>query len=51
MSNTKENKEATIIFRTSQETKSKLEALAAKDSRTLSNYLNLIIEKILKNKP
>jgi predicted DNA-binding protein len=49
--NTKDNKEATIIFRTSQETKSKLEALAAKDSRTLSNYLNLLIEKALSKKP
>ena len=51
MNNTKDNKEATIIFRTSQETKKKLEALASKDSRTLSNYLNLIIEKILTKKP
>lgn len=41
----KETKEATITFRVRSELKTKLEELAAKDFRDLSNYLTALLER------
>ena len=46
----KENKETTITFRTSEDLKKKLEAMAIKEHRTLSNMIELILEKATKEK-
>jgi predicted transcriptional regulator len=46
----KENKAATITFRTSDELKKKLEAMAVKEHRTLSNLIEMILEKVIKEK-
>jgi predicted HicB family RNase H-like nuclease len=46
----KENKDTTITFRTSEELKKKLEVMAAKESRSLSNFIELILEKAVKEK-
>ncbi len=45
MKETKENKGTTITFRTSEELRKKLEAMAAKEHRTLSNLIELLLEK------
>lgn len=50
MANTKENKDTTITFRTSEELKKKLEMMAAKDNRTLSNLIELLLEKATTDK-
>lgn len=46
----KGNKETSITFRTTEETKKKLEAMAAKENRTLSNMIQTILEKLFKEK-
>jgi len=50
MLDNKENKEATITFRTSQELKNKLEMMAEKEHRTLSNLIEYLLEKATKEK-
>ncbi len=40
-----ENKTARVAFRLRPTTKESLEALAKKEDRTLSDYVNLILEK------
>ena len=50
MTANKENKETTISFRTSEELKKKLEAMAVKEHRTLSNLIEYILEKATKEK-
>ncbi len=47
---TKENKDTTITFRTSEELKKKLETMAAKEHRTLSNLIEFLLEKVTKEK-
>jgi predicted transcriptional regulator len=46
----KENKDTTITFRTSEELRKKLEAIAAKEHRTLSNLIEYLLEKATKEK-
>ncbi|MFT3909940.1 MAG: hypothetical protein QM737_10975 [Ferruginibacter sp.] len=46
--NTKENKNTLIAFRTSEEFKKKLEAMAAKENRSLSNLIEMILDKAVK---
>lgn len=46
----KENKDTTITFRTNAELKKKLEMMAAKESRTLSNLIEVLLEKAIKDK-
>jgi predicted transcriptional regulator len=46
----KENKNTTITFRTSEELKKKLEAMASKEHRTLSNLIEVLLEKAVSNK-
>ena len=46
----KDGKDTSITFRTTDELKKKLEAMAAKDHRTLSNLIELILEKATKEK-
>ena len=46
----KDGKDTSITFRTTEELKKKLEAMAAKDSRTLSNYIEMLLEKFVKEK-
>ena len=48
--NEKDTKGATITFRTNEELKKKLEAMAAKDHRTLSNLIEYLLEKAMKEK-
>lgn len=50
MTENKDNKNTTITFRTSEELKKKLEAMAAKEHRTLSNYIEYLLEKAAKEK-
>ena len=50
MTESKENKTTTITFRTSEELKKKLEAMAAKEHRTLSNLIEYLLEKAAKEK-
>jgi hypothetical protein len=50
MADNKENKNTTITFRTNQELKVKLEAMAAKEHRTLSNLIEFLLEKATKEK-
>jgi len=50
MVESKDNKNTTITFRTNEELKKKLEMMAAKDNRTLSNLIELILEKATKDK-
>lgn len=45
---TKETKDALITFRVRTELKTKLEELAAKDFRDLSNYLTALLERHVK---
>jgi len=46
----KDNKNTTITFRTSEELKKKLEAMATKERRTLSNLIEILLEKAVSNK-
>jgi len=46
----KENKTTTITFRTSEDLKKKLEVMAAKEHRTLSNFIEYLLEKATKEK-
>ncbi len=46
----RENKETTITFRTSEDLRKKLEAMAAKEHRTLSNLIEFLLEKATKEK-
>lgn len=46
----KENKDTTITFRTSEELRKKLETMAAKEHRTLSNLIEYLLEKATKEK-
>lgn len=46
----KEIKNTTITFRTSEELKKKLESMAAKEHRTLSNLIELLLENSVKEK-
>jgi predicted HicB family RNase H-like nuclease len=50
MPENKDNKTTTINFRTSEELKKKLEAMAAKEHRTLSNLIEMLLEKAVKDK-
>jgi len=50
MNTNKENKVTTITFRTSEELKKKLEAMAAKEHRTLSNLIEYLLEKATKER-
>lgn len=50
MTTNKENKDTTITFRTSEELRKKLEAMAAKEHRTLSNLIEFLLEKATKEK-
>jgi predicted transcriptional regulator len=46
----KEKKDTTITFRTSEDLRKKLEVMAAKEHRTLSNLIELLLEKATKEK-
>src|SRR5690349_14733731 len=46
----KENKGASITLRTTQELKKKLELIAAKERRSLSAIVEMILEKAIKEK-
>jgi hypothetical protein len=45
-----DNKTQSITFRTTKELKKKLEAKAKKEHRTLSNLIELLLEKATKEK-
>lgn len=42
----KDNKTESITFRTTKELKEALLAMADKDNRTLSNYIEMLLEKM-----
>lgn len=47
----KANKDTTITFRISEDLKKKLESMASKENRSLSNYIiTLLVKAIEKNK-
>ena len=46
----KDNKGTTITFRTNEQLKKKLETLAAKESRSLSNFIEVVLETATKDK-
>jgi predicted HicB family RNase H-like nuclease len=46
----KENKDTTITFRISEDLKKKLESMAAKEQRSLSNYILYLLDKVVKEK-
>jgi predicted transcriptional regulator len=50
VNNNKENKTTTITFRTSEDLKKRLEAMAAKDQRSLSNMIEFLLEKATEKK-
>lgn len=50
MTMNKDNKNTTITFRTSEELKKRLEAMAAKENRSVSNLIEVILEKATKEK-
>jgi predicted transcriptional regulator len=50
MTENKDNKNTTITFRTNEELKKKLEVMAAKEHRTLSNMIEVLLEKAAKEK-
>jgi len=50
MTESKDNKNTTITFRTSEELRKKLESMAVKEHRTLSNLIEMILEKAVKEK-
>ncbi len=43
-------KETTITFRTTEELKAKLQAMADKENRTLSNMIQTLLEKAVSKK-
>lgn len=43
----KDTKSTTITFRTTNELKEKLEAIAAKEKRTLSNMIEVLLDKAI----
>jgi predicted DNA-binding protein len=43
-------KETIITFKCTPEFKAKLQAMAAKDNRTVSNYIKTVLEKAMKEK-
>lgn len=47
MKDEKEHKETSITFRTSEELKSRLLAMAMQESRTLSNMIEVLLEKAI----
>ena len=46
----KNGKETSITFRTSEDLKNKLQSMAEKESRTLSNMIELILAKATESK-
>jgi len=50
MKESKENKGTTITFRTTEELKKKLEVMAAKEHRTISNLIEYLLDKATKEK-
>ena len=46
----KTEKDTTITFRTTKSLRKKLELMAKKDLRTLSNLIELVLEKAVENK-
>jgi predicted HicB family RNase H-like nuclease len=46
----KEIKTTTVTFRIGEELKKKLESMAAKDNRSLSNFIIMQLEKVAHNK-
>jgi predicted transcriptional regulator len=50
MTTSKDNKNTTITFRTNEELKKRLEAMAAKEHRTLSNLIEYLLDKATKEK-
>ena len=50
MKESKENKGTTITFRTTEELKKKLEVMAEKEHRTISNLIEYLLEKATKEK-
>ncbi|MFT3701175.1 MAG: hypothetical protein QM802_02335 [Agriterribacter sp.] len=50
VSDKKENKTTSVTFRIGEELKKKLETMAAKDNRSLSNYIVLLLERAAKDK-
>ena len=48
--NEKDNKTTTITFRTSEELKKKLETMDNKESRSVSNLIEVLLEKAIKEK-
>jgi len=50
MDKSKENKDTTITFRTSEELKKKLETMAVKEHRSISNLIEFLLEKAVKEK-
>jgi antitoxin component of RelBE/YafQ-DinJ toxin-antitoxin module len=47
----KDNKTESITFRTTKELKKMLQAIADKENRTLSNMIELLLEKAAKTSP
>lgn len=45
-----QGKETSITFRTTEELKAKLQAMAEKEQRTLSNMIQILLEKAIKDK-
>ena len=50
MNTNQENKNTTITFRTGEKLKKKLEEMAVKEHRTLSNLIEMLLEKSIENK-
>ena len=50
MQEDKEIKQTTITFRTNEKLKSKLESMAAKEHRTLSNFIEMKLSEIAESK-
>jgi predicted HicB family RNase H-like nuclease len=47
MNKTNTNKDTTITFRISAELKKKLESMAAKEQRSISNYIIYLLDKVI----
>lgn len=45
-----QGEETSITFRTTEELKAKLQAMAEKEQRTLSNMIQILLEKAIKEK-
>jgi predicted HicB family RNase H-like nuclease len=50
VSDKKEIKTSTVTFRIGEELKKKLEAMATKENRSLSNFIIMQLEKVVKNR-